>query len=100
MTDCGRITMSPRDDIVAGSTVTLTFTYTVGESGMKSGGQLRIATPNDAWEWPEVPLHRYFQKGHERGGYESQMAPSSKLVAGSGEKIVAETIELLKGLHR
>lgn len=34
------------------------------------------------------------------GGYESQMAPSSKLVAGSGEKIVAETIELLKGLHR
>ena len=70
MTDCGRITMSPRDDIVAGSTVTLTFTYTVGESGMKSGGQLRIATPNDAWEWPEVPLHRYFQKGHERGGYD------------------------------
>jgi len=33
------------------------------------------------------------------GGYESQMAPSSKLVAGSGEKIVAETIDLLKALH-
>ncbi len=33
------------------------------------------------------------------GGYESQMAPSSKLVAGSGEKMVAETIELLKDLH-
>ncbi len=29
------------------------------------------------------------------GGYESQMAPSSKLVPGMGEKIVAETIELL-----
>ena len=29
------------------------------------------------------------------GGYESQMAPSSKLVPGSGEKIVAETLKLL-----
>lgn len=70
MTEYGHITMSPRDDIVAGSTVTLTFEYTVGERGLKQGGQLRIATPNDAWEWPEVPLHRFFQKGHERGGYD------------------------------
>ncbi len=29
------------------------------------------------------------------GGYESQMAPSSKLMPGSGEKIVAETLKLL-----
>lgn len=29
------------------------------------------------------------------GGYESQMAPSSKLTPGSGEKIVAETLKLL-----
>ncbi|MGM0494658.1 MAG: hypothetical protein ACQER1_17130 [Armatimonadota bacterium] len=34
------------------------------------------------------------------GGYESQMAPSSKLVPGAGETIVAETIELLRDLHR
>ncbi len=33
------------------------------------------------------------------GGYESQMAPSSKLVPGSGEKIVAETLKLLGRMH-
>ena len=33
------------------------------------------------------------------GGYESQMAPSSKLVPGSGEQIVAETIKLLEGMR-
>jgi hypothetical protein len=33
------------------------------------------------------------------GGYESQLAPSSKLVPGSGEAIVAETIELLRQLR-
>ncbi len=70
MREYGTITMSPRDDIVAGSLVTLTFEYTVGERGIAEGGQLRIAMPNDAWEWPEVPLHRFFQKGHERGGYD------------------------------
>ncbi|MFW5868852.1 MAG: hypothetical protein ACOCX2_13600 [Armatimonadota bacterium] len=32
------------------------------------------------------------------GGYESQMAPSSKLVPGSGETIVEETVALLKEL--
>ncbi len=71
MTEYGHITMSPRDDIVAGSIVTLTFEYTVGEKGLKEGGQLRIATPNDAWEWPLVPLHRFVQKGHEHGGYDN-----------------------------
>ncbi len=75
MTEYGHITMSPRDDIVAGSMVTLTFTYTVGERGMREGGSLRIATPNDAWGWPLVPLHRYFQQGHlnqgRDGGYTS-----------------------------
>lgn len=33
------------------------------------------------------------------GGYESQMAPSSKLVPGSGEKIAAELVELLKSMR-
>lgn len=33
------------------------------------------------------------------GGYESQMAPSSKLVPGSGEQIVAETVKLLEGMR-
>ena len=70
MAEHGQITMSPQEDVVAGSMVTLTFTYTAGELGMKQGGSLRIAMPNDAWGWPEVPLHRYFQRGHERGGYD------------------------------
>ena len=67
MTEHGWITMSPRDDVVAGSKVTLTFTYTVGSAGMGEGGSLRIATPNDAWGWPRVPMHRFFQAGHECG---------------------------------
>ncbi len=33
------------------------------------------------------------------GGYESQMAPSSKLIGGSGETIVEETIDLLRELN-
>ncbi|MEA3400126.1 MAG: hypothetical protein U9R79_02665, partial [Armatimonadota bacterium] len=66
----GHISMSPRDEIVAGSMVTLTFEYTVGERGLSEGGQLRIATPNDAWGWPMVPVHRFIQRGHERGGYD------------------------------
>lgn len=66
----GQITMSPRDDIVVGTKVTLTFAYTVGSLGLQEGGSLRIATPNDAWEWPRPPMHRYFQRGHERGGYD------------------------------
>ncbi len=70
MTEHGQITMSPPGDVVAGSMVTLTFTYTVGSLGMQEGGSLRIAMPNDAWDWPEVPLHRYFQAGHDRGGYD------------------------------
>ncbi|MFO8082233.1 MAG: DUF3604 domain-containing protein [Armatimonadota bacterium] len=78
MTEYGHITMSPRDDIVAGSTVTLTFEYTVGEKGIKEGGQLRIATPNDAWQWPEPPMRRFIQKGHETGGYDNGLVSYSR----------------------
>ena len=66
----GTISVSPVGDVVAGSMVTLTFTYTVGPRGLRQGGSLRIATPNDGWGEPLVPLHRYFQGGHERGGYD------------------------------
>ena len=66
----GSISMSPTGEVLAGSKVTLTFVYTVGSAGMKQGGSLRIATPNDGWQEPLVPLHRYFQAGHERGGYD------------------------------
>ncbi len=68
MTEYGHIVFTPRDDIVAGSMVTLTFTYTVGALGMKRGGSLRITTPNDGWGWPYVPMPRYFQRGWERAG--------------------------------
>lgn len=34
------------------------------------------------------------------GGYESQMAPSSKLVPGSGERIVEETVRLLDSMKK
>jgi len=70
MTEHGAITVSPAGDLVAGSRITLTFVYTVGARGMKCGGSLRIATPNDGWGVPMPPMHRYFQRGHERGGYD------------------------------
>ena len=70
MPEHGSITMSPTGEVLAGSKLTVTFTYTVGSLGVKQGGSLRIATPNDGWERPRVPLHRYFQRGHERGGYD------------------------------
>ncbi len=80
MTEYGHISLAPRDDIVAGSKVTLTFTFTVGSLGMKESGSLRITTPNDSWEWPRVPLPRYFQHGWERGGIDDgyvSYAPSN-----------------------
>lgn len=70
MTQYGSIVVSPAEAVAAGSKVTLTFTYAVGPLGIKAGGSLRIATPNDGWEFPRVPLHRYFQRGHEQGGYD------------------------------
>ena len=66
----GAVSVSPRGEVVAGSRITLRFTYTVGRRGLRRGGSLRIATPNDGWGEPLVPLHRYFQGGHERGGYD------------------------------
>jgi len=70
MDDYGSIRVTPVGEVAAGSIVTLTFTYVVGPRGMKQGGSLRIATPNDGWEQPRVPMHRYFQSGHDRGGYD------------------------------
>ena len=56
MSEFGEIRMDPRDDVVAGSRVTLTFTYTVGPAGMRRGGGLRIRTPNDGWGTPMAHL--------------------------------------------
>ncbi len=68
MAEHGHVTVEPRDDVVAGSRVTLRFTYTVGESGMKAGGSLRIALPNNAWSKPLAPMHRYFQRELQHSG--------------------------------
>ena len=68
MTPHGHVSLSPRDDVAVGSRVTLTFTYTVGSTGIRAGGSLRIATPNDAWSRPLAPMHRYFQAGLMRAG--------------------------------
>ena len=69
--DVGRITVHPSGEIEAGSLQTFTFEYTVGAAGIQAGGSLRIATPNDDWEMPLAPMHRYFERGHERGGYDN-----------------------------
>ncbi|MBT3286327.1 MAG: CehA/McbA family metallohydrolase [Victivallales bacterium] len=67
----GTITLSPTGVLQAGSRHTFTFVYTVGNCGMREGGSLRISTPNDDWEMPVAPMHRYFEGGHERGGYDN-----------------------------
>lgn len=67
----GTISVSPCGELQAGTRQTLTFTYTVGARGIAAGGSLRIATPNDDWEMPLPPMHRYFEKGRERGGYDN-----------------------------
>ena len=54
MPDCGTITRSGPQEVIAGNRVTLTFTYTAGRHGMKRGGSLRIRTPNDGWEAPQA----------------------------------------------
>lgn len=66
--DNGRIQMSPSDDVQVGSRHTFTFTYTVGARGMKRGGSIRIATPNEDWSYPLVPLHRNFLPDQQRLG--------------------------------
>ncbi len=50
----GTFEMSPTGPFEAGSFTTLTFTYTVGDAGLKQGGRLRIATPNQGWAEPLV----------------------------------------------
>lgn len=67
----GRIVMSPTGVLTAGARVTMTFTYTVGSSGIRQGGSLRLSTPNDDWEMPLAPMRRYFERGRERGGYDN-----------------------------
>ncbi len=52
MSDYGTISMDPRGEVIAGSTVTVTFTYTVGTLGMQPGGSLLIRTPSDGWDAP------------------------------------------------
>ena len=54
VSEFGRFDMSPAGPFEAGSYTTITFTYTIGEVGLKRGGRLRIATPNQGWGEPLV----------------------------------------------
>ena len=56
----GTISMEPHEDLEAGSFVTLTFTYVVGERGMAVGGDLKIGTPCTDWGEPLPPFSRYW----------------------------------------
>lgn len=65
----GKIHVEYPEPLIAGTLVTVTFTYTVGSSAMKEGGRLRIALPNPGWGEPLVPQHYFwdcYQKGKER----------------------------------
>ncbi len=52
--DYGRFEMSPTGPFEAGAATTITFVYTVGPLGLRRGGRLRIATPNQGWGEPLV----------------------------------------------
>ena len=82
--------MKPVGDVVVGSKVTLTFTYVVGPKGMKKGGSLRITTPNDAWSFPMVPMHRHFlpeqlRKGKDGGYYSYARCDTTATVTTRGQ---------------
>ena len=57
----GTFAMDPAGPFEAGSHTTIRFVYTVGAVGLKCGGRLRIATPNQGWGEPLVlcpnPIH-------------------------------------------
>ena len=50
----GMFEMSPSGPFEAGTYCTIVFTYTVGETGLKQGGRLRIGLPNQGWGEPLV----------------------------------------------
>ncbi|MEW6359235.1 MAG: DUF3604 domain-containing protein [Planctomycetota bacterium] len=52
--ELGRFEMSSTGPFEAGAYVTIIFTYTVGDAGLKKGGRLRIGTPNMGWGEPLV----------------------------------------------
>ena len=102
----GHIAMAPRADVVAGSRVTLRFTYKVGALGVKAGGSLRVALPNNAWAKPLAPMHRYFQSELERagqdGGYCSyarrDLGGSVETRSGAWVDLLSETRHAAAGL--
>ncbi len=49
-TEYGKASLTPEDDVIAGSFGTWTITYTVGNIGMDDGGRLKIAT-NVSSDW-------------------------------------------------
>lgn len=57
---CGLVQMTPHENMAAGSFVTLSFRYMVGEQGFAEGGVLRIGTPCTGWGEPLPPRSRYW----------------------------------------
>jgi hypothetical protein len=57
------------DPFVAGSHMTFVVRFTVGQHGLRAGGQLRVGLPNTGWQRPTVPLPRFWDetyRGRER----------------------------------
>ena len=62
----GKINIQFPQPLVSGQLVTVKFQYTVGKTGMREGGRLRIGLPSVAWAQPEVPQY-YFWSEFARG---------------------------------
>lgn len=47
---------------IAGALTTITFRYTAGKDGLKSGARIRVGIPNTGWEMPVPPQQRYWDE--------------------------------------
>ena len=58
MSRCGSFTLSPAGPYRSGSFVTLALTYTAGPAGLRAGGMVKLALPNNGWGEPLPPYPR------------------------------------------
>ena len=58
----GDVSLSPSGPFVTGERTTVRLTFTVGPSGLPTGGRLRWGIPNTGWDRVVVPQHRYWDE--------------------------------------
>ncbi len=72
----GSFRVVPTEGIEAGTRITLTIEYTVGDAGLAVGGGLALRFPN-TWEKPLAPQHDPVPWAPKPAGAESEVVPYS-----------------------